>query len=729
MVLLYRKEKSLQVLHPLALHTNVYPTHYKQLIFLHYGRLFFLSRSYIFHALVFLSAFALADNLACANESSPSVNYMGMVGFNTVPSARMDKEGTARIGVSTLDPYNHAFIGMQIAKPLYINLRQSMEVSSVGGTPEFVYPGMDVKLRLMEEGRYRPEMSFGMNSALGHKRFSSEYFALSKRVNDFDFTAGVAWGRLGSGGHIKNPFSILSHFDKDRDFSSEDAVSSSDWFTGEEIGFFGGVEYFTPLKGLSLKADFGADSYAAEKTSIPGFGKPSNWSVGFNYAPTDWFGFSTSLVGGDKVMARITFQDNLYKSNRKSWKDNPPKTQSDGWLDKLWARVQRGGDDEGFMNISKPRQEGRNFESVLHLNDYQPSSMQIGRAAKRLLGDAPKDVQSITIIPVQNGLEGKSMTFSRRDLEQSMRGTGSPEEIWQDISFTDSDRSVSKKKKVRKFKFLPELQLSMEEETTHLYRASAVIEEQKQWSHGFTSGSAVRFNLADNFHRLYKFRDINLNSVRSDADFFTYNRVNLERGYLSWAKTIIPEFHFAATAGYLEEMYAGFGGEVLYRPFDSPFALGVDAWSVYKRDPFTPLAMGIYGERTTTGFVTGYYDIPDTDITTYAKIGRFLGSDFGVSTGMETQFDSGVKVKGYITATNADDKDIFNSDRNIIGGLSVSIPLGDMRFIPEGSAATARLEPIGRDDGQMLDRPVSLYETTEPTTYRHLGRNWQAVQN
>ncbi len=113
---------------------------------------------------------------------------MGMTGLNTVPTARMDAPGTARIGVSHLDPHNHAFIGFQIAKPLYINLRQSMMVSSVGEKPDTVYPGMDFKLRLKEEGRYAPELVFGMDSALGHKRFSSEYFALSKRVYDFDFT-------------------------------------------------------------------------------------------------------------------------------------------------------------------------------------------------------------------------------------------------------------------------------------------------------------------------------------------------------------------------------------------------------------------------------------------------------------------------------------------------------------------------------------------------------------
>lgn len=181
----------------------------------------------------------------------------------------MDEEGTMRVGIATSDPYNHAFIGFQIAKPLYVNLRQSMLVSSITKEPSRVYPGMDIKLRIAKEGRYHPNIVFGMNSVLGHERFSSEYFALSKRYYDFDFTGGMAWGRLGSRGHIKNPLSNLTqHFDHDRDSTDENAASPSDWFTGEQIGFFGGVEYFTPLRGLSLKADFNADAYKGEKESL-----------------------------------------------------------------------------------------------------------------------------------------------------------------------------------------------------------------------------------------------------------------------------------------------------------------------------------------------------------------------------------------------------------------------------------------------------------------------------
>jgi len=690
-----------------------------------------LSRVCLFHALVLICGAMATQKMAYANESPPSTNYLGMVGLNTIPTARMDEAGTMRVGAAHTDPHNHAFIGFQVAKPLYVNLRQSMYVSSAGGTPEFVYPGMDIKLRLKDEGRYMPEMVFGMDSVLGHKRFSSEYFALSKRVHDFDFTAGVAWGRLGSAGHLKNPFSVLSsHFERERNYSSEDAASPSDWFTGEDIGFFGGMEYHTPIDGLSLKADFNADAYKAEN-KVFGFEKPSPWSVGFNYSPRDWVSVGASVIGLDKVMARVSLQSNIFNWKVKSWKDSdapavararPAKTNLDAALKDGQARK---------IYLGAMTTEDARLTAVLHMNDYQPSAMQVGRAARHLSGYAGPEIESITIIPASGGVGGTAIGFSRRDLEQAVAfSSGSPEEIWQDVEFKDGSLSLAQTAGTRKYKIVPELTFSPgEEETTHLYRSSLLFEEGKKWGYGFRGGTSVRLNVADNLHRLKKFKDVNFTMPRADVGEFAEKRITLNRSYMSWMHTIRPNLHIALTGGYMEEMYAGIGGEILYRPFDSPFAIGGEFWNVFKRDADSTLALGFTGYNALTGHLNLFYDIPDTDITAFAKVGSYIAGDIGVTGGAQMQFDNGMKARAYLTATSAESKDIFGGDRNIIGGFQLAVPLGSIKFIPEGSEARVNFEPMGRDDGAIVDKPLSLYDVTEPMSYRHLGRNWQGVLN
>ena len=65
-----------------------------------------------------------------------------------------------------------------------------------------------------------------------------------------------------------------------------------------------------------------------------------------------------------------------------------------------------------------------------------------------------------------------------------------------------------------------------------------------------------------------------IGDVRSDIDDFTDQRIGIDRSYLSWTHSFNPELHLAATAGYLEEMYAGAGGEIYPAVTPPPRARG-----------------------------------------------------------------------------------------------------------------------------------------------------------
>ncbi len=107
----------------------------------------------------------------------------------------MDQPGTVRAGISTLDPYMHAHVAIQIAEPLYIGIRQTAEVSDLNDDALRLYPGVDMKLRLLEEGPYHPELSLGWLGAVGHKRMAGEYLAASKRFDNWDISGGIGLGK------------------------------------------------------------------------------------------------------------------------------------------------------------------------------------------------------------------------------------------------------------------------------------------------------------------------------------------------------------------------------------------------------------------------------------------------------------------------------------------------------------------------------------------------------
>lgn len=660
-----------------------------------------------------------------AQDSPHSPTLYGQLGLNTVPSARMDQVGTVRAGVSTLDPYIHGYLGFQIAQPLYVSLRQTAESSTLTNDPRRLFPGVDFKLRLMKESAWRPELSIGMQSAFGHKRTSGEYIAASKRIDNFDLTAGLGWGRFGSAGHFANPLgTLLNHFEKDRALDGEDPVEPEDWFTGKEVGVFAGMEYFTPWDGVSLKADIGADRYEAEKASF-GFNAPAPWTLSVNYAPAPWADVSLGMAGADKIFARLNLQDAFRNWPGRGAAKSPPPALLPG----------RPTAPFPPQNINTLKVEYGNADaapSLLSLSAYEPTARQIGRAVRHLGNNTPGDVNAYRILPYHLGLRGPVITLMRRDFETALlQKQGSPQEIWRNASldsgaenFTPTHSSF----KSWNVNFTLDNDVSLSEvDTGILYRTALLVDVKRELGFNLTSGYQGRMNIRDNLHRLDDFRAESLLPVRSNVDDFTDRTFALDRSYISWIRNMSDSVYAGITTGYLEEMYGGLGGEILYRPFGKTYALGAEAWQVFKRDPRTALNLGFSGDSLLTGHVTGYYEVPDTGMTASLKLGRYLAEDVGGTLSLTHSFDNGARVEGFLTATDLADVDVFDSATHLYSGLRFSLPIGNIPYIGRGSSIKIDAAPIGRDAGQTIDVPLPLYDVTEPLSYRAITQSWTGI--
>ena len=55
----------------------------------------------------------------------------------------------------------------------------------------------DIKINILREDRYRPQLSLGMRDIGGTGLFSSEYFVMNKYISEnIDLSFGVGWGNL-----------------------------------------------------------------------------------------------------------------------------------------------------------------------------------------------------------------------------------------------------------------------------------------------------------------------------------------------------------------------------------------------------------------------------------------------------------------------------------------------------------------------------------------------------
>ncbi|MCC7305886.1 MAG: YjbH domain-containing protein [Alphaproteobacteria bacterium] len=666
---------------------------------------------------------------------SGTVMLTGMRGLNVIPTARMDEPGTVRAGISTLDPYMHGYIGFQLAAPLYINIRQSAEVSGLNTDPDRLYPGIDAKLRLLQEDRLHPEIAVGLQSALGHKRMAAEYIVASKRWKDFDFTAGLAWGRMGSAGHLPNPLKKISHFN-DREPDGEMPSGISNWFTGQDIGVFGGVEYFTPVKGLSVKFDWNADRYEAENTAL-GFDAPPPWSAGLAYKPFNWLDLGIAVQGTDKIMGRIALstalQDWKKKEPEKAALPLNPKRSSEV----LPGKMETAAAADGIIlsSIQTSPQEAR---AMLALRPEDSSPAQIGRAAIHMANNAGRQTERISITPVMLGLRGPTVELLRTDLERALtHSSGSAEETWRHAEFDVSSPGHFQKMKrpaqtwygLSDFHFTLEEQTSLSEEDSGILTRTSFLAGARGPSLFalLDTGYSLRANLHNNLGKLNELRFPSPLPVRGNVDAFASRRIALDRLYTTFTHSFSPELHLAVTGGYLEEMYAGLGGEILYRPFGSRFAVGAEIWEALKREPSTPLNTGFNGDHLLTGHVNAWYDIPKMDLTFNARLGRYLAEDLGGTFALQKNFKNGAHLEGFITATDLADPDPFGGTTHIHHGIRLALPLGGFKYMPRGAGISFKAEPFGRDSGQPLENPVPLYALTEPFSKQHMARQWEEV--
>ncbi len=217
--------------------------------------------------------------------------------------------------------------------------------------------------------------------------------------------------------------------------------------------------------------------------------------------------------------------------------------------------------------------------------------------------------------------------------------------------------------------------------------------------------------------------------MRSDISDFSDRTVALDHFYESWLHSFNPDLHMAVAGGWLEEMYGGLGGEILYRPYGKTYALGAELWQAFKRDPFTSLALGFNGDHVLTGHLKAWYEIPGTAMTAQASLGRYLAEDVGGTLSLAHDFENGVRLESFITVTDQSDFDLFGGTTHAHHGLRLSMPLGSITAQSPPLETRLTLSPFGRDIGQKLESPVPLYEMTEKFSHRHMARYWPEILN
>ena len=264
---------------------------------------------------------------------TPSIGDYGGLGLLQTRNARFGDDGTFAIGASFAYPYNRYFFSLQAIPGIEASYRyttiqnRGFGFSGSRGEVEFQDKGADLKFELLPESRDFPAIALGLQDFIGTAQFAGEYIVASKRYYDFDFSVGLGWGRLGTRGHFKNPLIYLSDSFEDRDRRDRGdrggTVNFGQFFAGEDVALFGGVEWLTPVHGLRLKVEYDPNDYQSEPLNNDlDVDFPLNFGV--VYKPWNWLDMSVGLERGNTFMVRGALTPDLHTAAPVLRTDSPP---------------------------------------------------------------------------------------------------------------------------------------------------------------------------------------------------------------------------------------------------------------------------------------------------------------------------------------------------------------------------------------------------------------------
>ena len=638
--------------------------------------------------------------------------------------------------------------------------------------------GFDVKFRLLKETTYLPEVSLGLVDMAGTGLLSSEYIAASKAFGPLDFTLGVGFGRMGTGNNLKNPFCHIASTACDRPSGTSGRGGKFEvgqWFRGD-AALFAGVEYQTPIDRLRLKIEYEGNDYSQDRAGIR-INPKTAVNVGATWKLNNTVDLSLSFERGDVLTFGFNIRPNFNRMSQIELMPNRPapvladqgqQPRANDINDVNWNRVgnrvrnQRAyAYEEFYISAAQGLSEGEETPEAYRLTLYthpwrlRKPEEKLDRATRALLAEIPTNISEIEIVEqtsrqplVAYEIDANAYRLRIANADPDV----APSEAWQHIRRIEPTPRPTEPSLAVYTLGAP--QPTVETTETETFRANRWLQHhgnpmgKPSWGikpslrQGYGSPETFMFyqlmltpfstwqidrnwqlhgslgvNLLNNYDKFNFTVDghqSNVPRVRTFTREYVQNDVWLNRLQASYYKALNPAWHVSAYGGYLEQMFAGVGGEVLYRPLDSAFAYGLDINRVRQRD--FDGAFGMRDYEVTTGFASVYYDVEQHvswlkgGLLT-AQFGQFLAGDKGVHLSYQRRFDSGIVLGAFAAFTDMSTAEFGEGSFN--KGFFISMPFDLFTVSPSRGRLNFGWTPLTRDGGQKLELNRSLWMLTD----------------
>lgn len=680
---------------------------------------------------------------------APTGSNFGRVGLLEMPNARFRPDGVIETGVALRRQRSFWFVNFQALPFLETTFRLTERLDATTGRGTTNDRAFDLKLRLWDEEEWRPALAIGLQDLIGTGIYQGEYIVASKRFWSVDATLGMGWGRLATGGDLTNPLGQASgrFLVRPRSVGAGGTVALNSLFRGPGAGLFAGLEWSVPpiatpwggIEGLRAKIEYSADAlrderggYPARRLSARG-DAASRFNAGLQWQPNRHMDVGLSFLHGTDLLLRASLRLDPQAPPELPRAPPPPLLARPNPVAERAVPAGPDGMPRAGTDIAAGNAEiARRLFPALRAAGFTPIALDIRGAEARInvsggrfrtLAQAsarvvraaqphlPADVERIRLLWERDGVLTARLVMLRGSFEAMARHAGSAEEILATTTllpaFPQTSAAEARITAPRiTWGVEPRLNLLVEDPQTSLrWQAGVAVGGRVELGWNVAVAGALEQRIAGNLGGGLP-SDSQLPRVRSD--FARYARPGGPTIPALYAERLwnpAPDMMARVTAGALEPMFAGVSAELLWRPQDQPWALGLDVAHVAQRG-YRQLARTL-GYRVTTGHASLYYDLPVWNMYGVLRAGRYLAGDWGGTLELGRRFDSGIEVGGFATLTNVPFRRF--GEGSFDKGIYVRVPF-DFFGLATRSRGALNLRPVQRDGGQRLSVDNALWD-------------------
>ncbi|MBF9060953.1 YjbH domain-containing protein [Rhodobacterales bacterium HKCCSP123] len=661
----------------------------------------------------------------------PTLNYYGLPGLIDMPTAEAMPDAELAVTGAYFDGTFRGTLAFQATPRITLTFRYA-GIEDFGVEEVRLDRSFDIHWQLLQERNWWPAVAVGIRDIAGTGIYGGEYIVATRHFGQDDrlaVTAGLGFGRLGERGGFSNPFGLGER--PVRDVGEGGTVNFDQFFRGN-AAFFGGVEYQATDR-LRLQVEYSSDLYSAEVSQ--GLMRiESPWNFGLTYDIGQFGTLGAHYLYGTTIGISLSFSNNPSRGapDLTSYavpEPLAPRPVDDAPYSMDWLTVpstptvlrdaveSRFAEDGGLELVTLYIDPDRATIRVRNLR-YGQEAQALGRVLRILARTMPASIEVFEVIFTVNGADASRVRVSRSELEALQPQSGGPLPSLGGASVMASDprmdpqtmRIWGRERNSLTYGIAPYVETFLFDPEAPIRGAiGAEARARYEFGRGFVAEGVVRVPVLSNLSESRIVDGVEPGGpfpVRSELALYNQeSRARVERLTFSHYGHLGGNFYSRVSLGYLERMFAGVSGELLWQPVNSRLGLGVEVNHVWRRD--FDGGFGVQDYSVTTGHVSAYFPIWG-EFTGQVDVGRYLAGDWGATVRVDREFDNGWRVGAFATLTDVSFEEF--GEGSFDKGIEIVVPMSWFTGTASRVDRTATLRPVQRDGGARLSVDGRLHE-------------------